>query len=174
MAAPKFLPVDPTDDPRWYESPDVVPESWTPDRPSDIEGPQPTGDRLGAPGPDQGYAIKLANALTPDLHLVEGENTEDVMRGCLGVALRRASMFSRAPVIHDLRIAFTVWGYFDESPADELVELRMRMFEGLRHVGHHYAESREVVDAVSVDTLKMTPDAVAAGYAADWRSHLTV
>lgn len=172
MAAPKFTPVDPTDAPRYYASPDHVPESWTPDRPGEIAGFQPQGDRLGAPGPDQGYAIKIANSLRPKLSLQPGENDADVMRGCLGVALRRASMFSRAPVVHDLTIAFTVWGYFTDSPPAELVELRMPMFEGLRHVGHHYAESRVVVDNVPVETLQMTPAQVQAKFPADWRALL--
>lgn len=172
MAAPKFTPVDPIDTPRLYESPDYVPPSWMPDRPGDIVGSQPHGDRLGAPGPDQGFAIKIANSLRPKLHLQPGENEEDVMRGCLGVALRRASMFSRAPVVHDLTIAFTVWGYFAEVPPAELVDLRMPLFEGLRHVGHHYAESRIVVDHVPADTLRRSPAEVEAAFASDWRSLL--
>lgn len=172
MAAPKFSPVDPTDAPRYYESPAHVPDSWTPDRPGEIAGFQPHGERLGAPGPDQGFAIKIANSLRPKLHLQPGENDEDVVRGCLGVALRRASMFSRAPVVHDLTIAFTVWGFFADAPPQELVDLRMPLFEGLRHVGHHYTESRVVVDHVPADTLRKTPAQVEAAFPSEWRSLL--
>lgn len=172
MAAPKFSPTAPGDVTRYYESPDHVPGAWTPTRPGEIAGFQPKGDRLGAPGPDQGFAIKIANSLRPRLHLQPGENEDDVIRGCLGVALRRASMFSRAPVVHDLTIAFTVWGFYDEEPAADLVAARSTMFEGLRHVGHHYTESRQVVDAVPASTLDMTPAAVTAAYASDWRSLL--
>jgi len=174
MAAPKFTPVVPTDSPRYYASPMHVPASWMPDRPGDIDGFQPHGDRLGSPGPDQGYAIKIANSLRPKLHLQDGENEDDVMRGCLGVALRRASMFSRAPVVHDLTIAFTVWGFFDAEPDAELVALRMPLFEGLRHVAHHYAESRIVVDHVPDETLRMTPAQVEAAYASNWRDLLAL
>lgn len=174
MAAPKFTPVEPTDAPRYYESPDHVPDSWTPDRPGDIEGFQPHGDRLGSPGPDQGFAIKIANSLRPKLHLRDGENADDVVRGCLGVALRRASLFSRAPVVHDLTIAFTVWGYYDAEPDAELVALRMPLFEGLRHVAHHYEEGRIVVDRVPTETLKETPANVAAEYASNWRGVLAL
>ncbi len=172
MAAPKFTPVDPVDAPRYYESPDHVPASWTPNRPGEIAGFQPQGERLGAPGPDQGFAIKIANSLRPKLQLQSGENEDDVVRGCLGVALRRASMFSRAPVVHDLNIAFNVWGFFDDAPPQELVDLRAGLFEGLRHVGHHYAESRVVVDHVPVETLRMTPSQVLSSYRSDWRSLL--
>lgn len=172
MAAPKFNPVVPIDEPRAYGSPDHVPASWSPDRPGEIEGFQPRGERLGAPGPDQGFAIKIANSLRPKLRVGGGENIDDVVQGCLGVALRRASLFSRAPVVHDLTIAFTVWGYFDEAPPSDLVVLRTKMFEGLRHVGHHYTEGREVVDQVPVETLQMTPDEVASRYPSDWRELL--
>lgn len=172
MAAPKFTPVDPIDVPRHYESPDHVPSSWTPDRPGEIVGFQPQGERLGAPGPDQGYAIKIANSLRPKLRLQPGENEDDVIRGCLGVALRRASMFSRAPVVHDLTIAFTVWGYFADDPPQELVELRLPLFEGLRHVEHHYAESRVVVDHIPVATLRKNPAQIEAAFPAEWRSLL--
>ncbi len=172
MAAPKFTPVDPTDAPRYYESPDYVPASWMPDRPGEIVGFQPHGERLGAPGPDQGFAIKIANSLRPKLHLQPGENEDDVVRGCLGVALRRASMFSRAPVVHDLTIAFTVWGFFAEDPPQELIDLRMPLFEGLRHVGHHYTESRVVVDRVPTETLRKTPIQIEAMFSSEWRSLL--
>ena len=172
MAAPKFTPVVATDSPRAYESPDHVPESWAPDRPGEIVGFQPRGERLGAPGPDQGYAIKIANSLRPRLHVAEREHVDDVIQGCLGVALRRASLFSRAPVVHDLTVAFTVWGFLDEDPPAELVAIRTPLFEGLRHVGHHYAEARRVVDQVPVETLRMTPTQVSDAYPSDWRSLL--
>lgn len=170
MAAPKFSPVAPTDRARYYESPDHVPASWSPDRPGDIEGFQPTGERLGAQGPDQGYALKLANRLADRLHLHPGEHVDDVIRGCLGIALRRASLFSRAPVVHDLHVAFTVWGFYDADADPELVQLRRAKFEGLRHVGHHYAEAREVVDAISPELLVQTPAQVEAAHTADWRA----
>src|SRR6188508_1115085 len=107
MAAPKFAPVSPVDDSRGYESPDHVPDGWLPDRPAEIHGFQPEGGRLGFQGPDQGFAIKIANTFRPRLQVPEGESADDAVQGCLGIALRRASMFSRAPVVHDLTIAFT-------------------------------------------------------------------
>ncbi len=168
MAAPRFSPVPPTDHPRYYASPDHVPEPWTPDRPGDIEGFQPSGPQLGAQGPDQGYALRIASRLRPKLQL-QGEHVDDVVRGCLGVALRRASLYSRAPVVHDLDIAFTIWGFYDPDPPTELVELRARLFEGLRLVGHHYTEARLVADMVPESTLRMTPGQVTSAYPAEWR-----
>jgi hypothetical protein len=170
MAAPKFAPVSPTDDARGYESPDHVPTAWMPDRPAEIRGFQPEGGRLGYQGPDQGFAIKIANTFRPKLQLVAGESADDAVRGCLGIALRRASMFSRAPVVHDLTVAFTAWGFLDPNPPAELVALRSRLFDGLAHVAHSYDEARELVDMMPEATLRMTPQAVAAAYPGQWRT----
>lgn len=174
MAAPKFAPVSPVDDARGYESPDHVPDAWLPDRPAEIRGFQPEGGRLGFQGPDQGFAIKIANTFRPRLHVSAGESADDAVQGCLGIALRRASMFSRAPVVHDLTIAFTAWGFLDAAPPAELVELRRPLFDGLANVVHHYDEGRQLVDRFPEATLRMTPQAVAAAYPARWRELLGV
>jgi hypothetical protein len=170
MAAPKFSPVTPADNPRYYASPEHVPEAWMPERPGEISGFQPAGPWLGDQGPDQGFALRIASQLRPKLQLQPGENADDATQGCLGIALRRASMFSRAPVVHDLTIAFTIWGFYDAQPPDDLVTRRRSMFEGLRHISHHYAEAREVVDSVPEQTLQMTHGEVATKYPAEWRT----
>lgn len=174
MAAPKFTPVSPTDHPRYYESPEHVPEVWMPERPGDIEGFQPVGPLLGDQGPDQGYALHVANQLRTKLQLQPGEQADDVIRGCVGIATRRASIFSRAPMIHDVTIAFTIWGFLDAAPPAELVELRGRMFEGLRLITHHYTEGRRVADLPPEATLRMTPAEVADAYPDNWRELLGV
>ena len=56
MSAPKSAPAGLRETP-YYSSPDVVPDAWTPDRPGVVDGPQPSGPRLGTQGPDQGYAL---------------------------------------------------------------------------------------------------------------------
>jgi hypothetical protein len=89
----------------------------------------------------------------------------------VAVALKRASLFGRAPVIHDLRVAFTLWGFLDEHADDELVALRRPRFEGVPHA-HHYAELRAIADAVPESTLRLTPDQVRSEYGAGWRSLL--
>lgn len=168
MAAPRSAPADDRA-PRYYESPEVVPDGWTPDRPGVVDGLQPSGPLLGSQGPDQGYALTLARRLAPKIHVQGLERVDDAIRGCLGIALRRASMFSRAPVIHDLTIAFTIWGFFDENPPDDLIARRPQLFEGVGNVNHHYAEGRLIADLVPEATLRMTPEAVAAAYPARWR-----
>jgi hypothetical protein len=170
MAAPRFAPVTPTEQVRYYSSPQHVPDAWEPDRPGELEGPQPRGDRLGTPGPDQGFALKIANRLASKVQLQPGEQLDDALRGGLAIALKRASIFSRAPVVHDLTIAFTIWGFYDEHPPAELVEVRRALFEGVGNSVHHYAEGRAIADLVPESTLRATPDEVARRYPAEWRT----
>lgn len=168
MAAPKSAPAGARAT-RYYTSPDVVPEPWSPDRPGIVEGLQPSGPRLGAQGPDQGFALTIARRLAPRIELLGRERLDDAIRGCLGIALRRASLYSRAPVVHDLIIAFTIWGFFDPDPPTDLIGRRPQLFEGVGDVNHHYAAGREIADLVPESTLRMTPDEVAAAYPARWR-----
>ena len=62
MAAPDYVPAPALDDPRVYQSPPWRGDAWTADRPGDLDGPRPTGAMLGDPGPDAGYALRLARA----------------------------------------------------------------------------------------------------------------
>lgn len=172
MAAPKFAPVSPVDASRVYGSPDVVPASWKPDRPADITGFQPEGARLGFQGPDQGFALKIANGFRDRLQSRPGEHAADTIQGCLGIALRRASIFSRAPVVHDLTIAFTIWGFLDSDPPTDLAAERLRLFEGVSNTLHHYDEARNLADMVPEATLRMTPAQVAAAYPGRWKELL--
>jgi hypothetical protein len=172
MAAPKYTPVDPLDDARGYTSPDHIPARWTNDRPGDLRGRQPQGPLLGYQGPDQGYALTLAARLRDALTLQPGEDADDALGGITAIGLRRASLFGRAPVIHDLRTAATIWGYLDPDPPPELIHLRRRTFEGLAHPSHHYGALRALVDSVPETTLRMTPAQVEVAYPSQWQGLL--
>ncbi|MFP5487947.1 MAG: hypothetical protein ACLGHQ_06540, partial [Acidimicrobiia bacterium] len=82
MAAPRTARTSERN-PRYYESPEVVPEAWMPDRPGVVEGLQPTGRLLGAQGPDQGYALTIARRLAPKVKLQARERLDDAVRGCV-------------------------------------------------------------------------------------------
>lgn len=170
MAAPQFAPVNPVAEPREYGSPPVVPPNWTATRPGRVDGFQPAGFGMGYQGPDQGYALKIAKQYADRLHLQADEHLDDILRGCLPVAMRRASMFSRAPVVHDLTIAFTIFGLLDPNPPAELLELRRALFTGLAHAPQGYFEVRDIVHAVPEATLWMTPEQVTAAYPSNWQS----
>ncbi|HEX7135265.1 MAG TPA: hypothetical protein VF228_22010 [Iamia sp.] len=172
MAAPEYVPQDQMERVRAYRSNPRRPESWVADRPGEIEGEQPRGERFGSPGPDLGFALKIARTFEDALHLAEGEDRHDAVAGCVAIAMKRASRFGRAPVVHDLTVAFTLWGYLDEDPPADLVELRRRWFEGVHHDAHHYVTLRRVVDSVPDATLSLTPAQVTETHQADWRSLL--
>lgn len=129
---------------------------------------------MGAPGPDQGYVLKLIPLFRDELKLVGTEQLADAEAGAVAIALKRASLFGRAPVVHDVRIAYTVWGFLDGGAASELVAERTERFEGIHLTAHHYPELRAVADAVPESTLRLTPAEAASGYAADWRSLLSL
>ena len=171
MAAPEYVPVKPMDDVRTYESPPRRPDPWIPRRPGEVRGSNPRGASFGDPGPDQGYGLILAKRLADQLHLQSGEKVGDVIEGCLGVALKRASLFGRAPVIHDFTAAYTIWGYMDTQPAAELVQLRRSLFDEVA-LPAHYVEKRRIVAAVRDEALRQPHAAIAEQYRADWRALL--
>jgi hypothetical protein len=105
------------------------------------------------------------------VNCANSERWTDVKAGCVLLALKRASLFGRAPVIHDLKVAFTIWGFFDGTEVPELVELRQPLFAALAH-GYHYLEQRRLVGAVSEESLLLTPAEVTRRHADDWRSLL--
>lgn len=149
-----------------------MPDVWKQVRPADLVGRQPEGDWLGFQGPDQGYALTLARRFRDKLHVAKGETVSDAITVGVSIALRRASLFGRAPVSHDLTIAFTAWGLLDPSPPAELVEQRTAAFAGVGN-GHHYREVRSLVDGFPEATLRMTPDAVRDTYdRGGWKSLL--
>jgi hypothetical protein len=169
MAQPEYVPV--ADNARVKVTERLpTPLPWVADRPGEVrnEGHQPTGPRFGVAGPDQGYALKLAARLAPSLVLAAGESSEDAIDGCLGVALKRAALYGRAPVIWDLELAFALWGFADGAPPD-LVAFRRPLFEG---AAHHYNDRRAIVDRVPESTLRLTPAEVKSRVATGWRELL--
>ena len=171
MAAPKFVPVPPVGSFRDAEGLPPAAE-WRADRPADLRAGQPTARGMGRPGPDQGYALKLAHGFHGKLRLQAGENEHDVVAGCLPIALKRASLYGRAPVIHDLTLAFSLFGFLAEPAglAPELAQFRRSMFEA---AGHHYELQRTLADLVPESTLRLTPGEVTAAVSGGrWKSLL--
>jgi len=153
VTAPDFVPAGLADRPRRTIP---VPPSprWTASRPAEVGPRPPTGDKLGRPGPDQGYALGLAERFVPRLQLAVGEERDDVVAGCVAVALRRASTLGRAPVVHDLDHAFTLLGFLTATAPDDLLEWRTPRVAG---AAHHYWTRRGLADAVPEATLRLTP-----------------
>jgi len=171
MGQPEFVPTPDWDRVQVTEHM-PPPPPWVADRPAEVKatGAQPTGPMFGSIGPDQGYALHLAERMTGRLHLAAREDRGDVVAGCTGVATKRASLFGRAPVLADLEVAFGVWGYLDDAPA-ELVNLRRPLFA---EVAHRYHERREIADCVPEATLRLAPAEARARVGTDWRSLLSL
>ena len=163
--------MDPTEQVRRYFSPPRRPDPWRADRPSDLKGVgQPSGDLMGNMGPDQGYALKLARHFDGRLHLGRVHH-EDALAGCLAVAMKRNSLFGRGPVIHDITVAYTIFGFLDPTPPIELVELREQLFPEVRS-NHHYAERRAIADMVPAEVLRQRHTVIIDSYRTDWRQNL--
>jgi hypothetical protein len=167
VAQPDFVPVSPRDRVRTAETL-PIPDRWTVSRPGELEGMRPPeGRSFGNTGPDQGYALKLAKRFVDRLELAPGEHAEDAIAGCLGVALRRAARFGRAPVIYDLEFAFTLFGFLGGGP-DDLVDFRQPYFEA---AAHDYWDQRDIADLVAEDTIALSPAAVRSRLG-EWKSLL--
>ena len=164
MAAPEFVPSNLGSQPRrGLPLPPALP--WKADRPGDLGPSQPRGRRFGDPGPDQGYALKLAeDEFEHRLVLTEGETGHDAQAGCVAVALRRASLFGRAPVIHDLTLAFTIWGFLGQAPP-ELVARRRPLFQA---ASHNYEAQRAIAEGVPEDVLRAPHAATLARFPSEW------
>ncbi len=169
MTQPSFVPIVEADQVRpAYQL--RVPNIWTQSRPAELQGAtQPAGPRMGKPGPDQGFALKLARRFEDRLTLAPGESAEDAMAGCTSVAMRRCARFGRAPALPDLTFGFTLWGFIGDAPAD-LVEARGPLF---RSASHHYLAQRAIADSVAEEALRLTPDQVAARIS-EWRQLLVL
>jgi hypothetical protein len=71
-------------------------------------------------------------------------------------------------VIHDLQVAFGIWGWFLVTPPADLVARRREAFAGLAHVTISYERIRALADAVPETTMMMTPAQVEAGMPGSW------
>ncbi len=167
MTAPDYVPLAAADRIRPIDRL-PVPRSWRPTRPGeDLDPVPPLGRRFGSTGPDLGYGLKLARRFEPKLVLTEGEHAGDAIAGCFAVGGKRASSYGRAPVTFDMELAYILWGFLGDAPAD-LVAFRKPLFMG---AAHEYWEQRRIVDRVKPATLRLTPAQVRAQLK-DWKTLL--
>ncbi|HVC26053.1 MAG TPA: hypothetical protein VND23_09865 [Acidimicrobiales bacterium] len=167
MTQPKFAPIAAEDEvrPAYRLAP---PAPWRAGRPADlVPGAPATIAGGGVPGPDQGYALRLAELFAPRLVLAAGEHGSDVLAAAVAIALRRASSYGRAPVGADLELALELYGLLGDAPED-LVARRGTVLAG---AGHDYARRRSIVASIPETTLRMSPAAVREARAG-WRELL--
>ena len=131
---------------------------WRADRPGDLHGAQPRGDLLGSPGPNNGYALALANRAASRLALAPGERCEDALAVVGELAMRRAASFGRAPVMDDVETVLLVLGY-QGGCAPEFAEWRAHVVEGAHE---EYPRRRVMCHALDLDALRLGPRAVSS------------
>lgn len=171
MSAPSYVPVPPAATVHAYESSPWLMDGWEFHRPGEIERRQPLGARLGVPGPDPGYVLLLVERFRDRLVLGPGEHEADAIAGCVAVALKRTGLMGRAPVIHDLTVAFTIWRFIGPEAPEELLALRGPMFEEC-HDAHDYQRRRRIADAVPAVVLQQPVQRILDAAEADWRNVL--
>ena len=170
VAAPSHVPAT-AKAPSIYRSPPRRDDPWMADRPGEVVGAESQpGPGMGHQGPDQGYALKLAQRFVGQLAVSPGEREDDALAGCCAVALRRASLFGRAPVVHDLRLALELFGFLIDADA-ALVSWRRAHLAGA--AGHHgYHVKLRLADLIPTETLRSTAEEVAEACSQDWRALL--
>jgi hypothetical protein len=163
MTQPTFVPIAEADQVRPARHMHV-PGSWTTSRPAELVVPESSRGRgMGTPGPDSGFALRLAKRFAHDLVLSEGESEQDVVVGVALIASKRAALFGRAPSVYDVRFALNLWGFLGEVPSDLQAERRA----AFSAISHDYVAQRALVDAVPDEVLRLPPEeALAMGGAA--------
>lgn len=135
-----------------------APRRWFANRPGDLPAGWPAGKLLGSPGPNIGYALTLANRLRDRFVLAPHEDIGDAVALVAEIAMRRAAIFGRAPVITDVELGMQIMGYGEDADPD-FVAWRKRAVHGAQH---NYYERRALVDAIPVDILRLAPSALPA------------
>ena len=168
VAQPSFVPITTADEVRpAFARPDATHVAG---RPSETRAPNELhGKGTGFHGPDQGYALSLAHRLSKQLTLRADEDRHDVEVAGALIASRRAATLGRAPTTYDLEVAFGIFGFFGDAPAD-LVDYR---YGALQSISHSYVIQRALVDQIPESTLALQPAEVKAPRA-DWRALLGI
>lgn len=132
-------------------------KSWRADRPGDLHGGQPTGELLGSPGPNVGYALTLVERTRDRIALAPHEHLADAEAVIGELAMKRAASYGRAPVMADVECGMLVLGYQGGVDPD-FAAWRTSAVEG---AAHEYARRRAICDAVDLDALRLIPTALA-------------
>lgn len=118
------IKIDAEDQPQVGLQP-AAPSRWKADRPGDLTTPQqvPWGGPFGTPGPDTGYALKLAAGA--DFDLESGEDRGNVEKAIVLVMAARASRFGRAPTSEDLSIAMLILGLAGPEQVPDVTKVKL-------------------------------------------------
>ncbi len=167
MATPRFVPSAPLGHPIHREAFDRIPVARR-HEPSRGQGRRPVvGPGFGLPCPDAGYALFLAAHSVEHLVLEFGDGRDDAKCAIATIAMRRAGMLGRAPLLQDVEIGRTLLAY--EQPTD--VDFARWRAGWIRGIAHDDDLRQRLADA-ALPTAALSPpldaDAV-SGWRADLR-----
>jgi hypothetical protein len=163
VTQPRFTPIETRDEVRPAKHLDP-PRPWRAHRPAEHRpGGVPGRVRIGTAGPDQGYALRLAERFRDILVLGEGEHVEDALALATQVALRRAARFGRAPVRADLEVGLILFSFL-APVSEEAVAVRRAVITG---AAHDLWRCRAIAESIDDDALALDPSSAAAR-ATDW------
>ncbi|MBT8165699.1 MAG: hypothetical protein HKO63_00030 [Acidimicrobiia bacterium] len=131
---------------------------WSATRPGDFRSPAevPWGEGFGTPGPDTGYALKLASqaqfVLEPD------ENRHNVESVLVLIMSARASLFGKAPSADDLSFALLLIGLGADASVPEagISALKANRKYWAPRVSHGSASARRLVSMLSPELLRLS------------------
>ncbi|NNN10742.1 MAG: hypothetical protein HKL83_02655 [Acidimicrobiaceae bacterium] len=154
MTQPDYVPIAESEEVRKFWVQPASPEAGVV-KASQLSLPdQHRGDRRGSPGPDMGYALKLGQRLKGTLELSPHEHEEDAIAAVVALAMKRASLFGRAPVSTDLEVSASLLGY----RGGVSLEIKAKTAKLTFGVSHDYQRLRTLVDSVIEESLRLPLD----------------
>ncbi len=124
---------------------------WTPNRPGELTGTgMPWGGAFGTPGPDTGYALKLA--ADRELILADHEHRADADAAVAAVAAARSSLTGRGPTKGDIDAAIVILGYDTEG---DFGSVRAAAIGGS---AHHPLRIRRLIAGIPTDVYDANAD----------------
>jgi hypothetical protein len=131
---------------------------WSASRPGDLHAPSevPWGGGFGTPGPDTGYAHKLAAAA--DVSIGDDENRHNVDAMLVLIMGARASLFGKGPSADDLDYALVLAGLGTREAIPESIigRLAERRRYWAPRVAHSKSQARLFVGGLSAETLRFS------------------
>jgi hypothetical protein len=104
--------------------------------------------------------LRLAREVVADLALAAGEQREDAVWAIATVAMRRAGVVGRAPIIHDVLFADALLAY-DDPDELECAVLRARLLCGVAHDPDLRQWLSDAVNAAAEVSVRSTAEAIA-------------
>lgn len=132
---------------------------WTATRPGDLHSPTevPWGGAFGTPGPNTGYALKLAAGA--DYELDEGESRQNVDATLVVIMSARASMTGKAPSVDDLSFALLMLGLDTREEVPDAVTLQLvaDRKQWAPRAAHSKLAARDLAGHLTPDLLVLSP-----------------